>query len=184
MDAVGLSKTEVTQIFRTLAAILHLGNVTFESAGESSHVVEKGPSSPLALAAQLLGVDAQRLPTALTRRVRQTPEGSITSTLTAPKAANGRAPETRRAEVAETRYHAVFNYIVQRSNTTIGFQPNLSFCGVLDIFGFEFFQWNSLEQLCINYTNELLQQYFNEFIFQNETSLYEAPRTRRVRVPG
>ncbi|CAK9054992.1 unnamed protein product, partial [Durusdinium trenchii] len=172
MDAVGLSKTEVTQIFRTLAAILHLGNVTFESAGESSHVVEKGPSSPLALAAQLLGVDAQRLPTALTRRVRQTPEGSITSTLTAPKAANGRDA------LARHLYHAVFNYIVQRSNTTIGFQPNLSFCGVLDIFGFEFFQWNSLEQLCINYTNELLQQYFNEFIFQNETSLYEAEGIR------
>lgn len=54
----------------------------------------------------------------------------------------------------------------------------LPFVGVLDIFGFEFFESNSFEQLCINFTNELLQQYFNEVIFEHEAALYSRERVQ------
>jgi len=165
MDAVGLSKTEIRKIFQVLAAILHLGNVTFEESGETCSVKDGGGWT---LLCELLGQEDNNLAEALTSRTRKTPEGVIRSTHTMEKACGCRDA------LARHLYHAVFNYIVYRSNSSIGFQQNLSFCGVLDIFGFEFFQMNSLEQLCINYTNELLQQYFNEFIFENETTLYQA----------
>lgn len=74
-------------------------------------------------------------------------------------------------------YGAAFDYIVVKVNDSIDDLWNRgrdgTSIGVLDIFGFETFDVDNFEQICINYTNEALQQQFNEFIFKLEQEEYE-----------
>ena len=74
--------------------------------------------------------------------------------------------------LARYLYSNLFNHIVNLINNNIGSETNSKWIGILDIFGFEVFQNNSLEQLAINYTNENLQNLFNNYIFNEEQKLY------------
>ena len=74
--------------------------------------------------------------------------------------------------LARYLYSNLFNHIVNLINNNIGSESNSKWIGILDIFGFEVFQNNSLEQLAINYTNENLQNLFNNYIFNEEQKLY------------
>ena len=117
----------------------------------------------------LLGVKPDDLADAFCHRVISTFEGPVKSWLSLTQ-----ARDTRDA-LAKHLYGLVFNSVVERTNASIsggmvlGGQRNQEggegiFCGILDIFGFECFQKNSFEQLCINYANERLQQFFNNFL--------------------
>ena len=80
-------------------------------------------------------------------------------------------------------YNGLFSWLVKKINyvhaTVGGKVPDdeadalLNYIGIMDIFGFEIFEVNSFEQLCINFTNERLQQQFNEHVFVNEQKEYE-----------
>lgn len=76
-------------------------------------------------------------------------------------------------------YSALFDWLKERLNEKL--LPNRTSSqqciGVLDIYGFEVFQNNNLEQLCINYANEKLFQHFNEFMFLGEQVRNQASKS-------
>ncbi|KAH8088806.1 hypothetical protein JL720_6771 [Aureococcus anophagefferens] len=78
--------------------------------------------------------------------------------------------------LAKAAYGRLFDWLVKRINVAVaqGGAAGGKFIGVLDIFGFEIFESNSFEQLCINYTNEKLQQHFNRHTFKEEENLYRS----------
>jgi hypothetical protein len=119
----------------------------------------------------VMGVDTDLMYIALTEKAVIIRGTEIRSGLTPDKAA-----DTRDA-LAKTIYGSLFLWVVDQVNQSICWENNddvRSSCGVLDIFGFECFAINSFEQLCINFTNEALQQQFNSFIFKLEQAEYEA----------
>ncbi|XP_076945261.1 myosin-17-like [Bidens hawaiensis] len=169
MDIVGIGEEEQDAIFRVVAAILHLGNIEFAKGKEIDSSVLKDEKSRfhLNVTAELLMCDAKSLEDALIKRVMVTPEEVITRTLD-PEAALG-----SRDALAKTIYCRLFDWIVEKINNSIGQDPNSkSLIGVLDIYGFESFKHNSFEQFCINFTNEKLQQHFNQHVFKMEQEEY------------
>jgi myosin-5 len=84
-----------------------------------------------------------------------------------------------RDALAKAIYGRIFDWIVSTINLSIQVEDPAHVranIGVLDIFGFECFVHNSFEQLCINYTNETLQQQFNQYIFKMEQVEYQAEK--------
>ncbi|KAJ6842201.1 myosin-17-like [Iris pallida] len=169
MDIVGITEEEQDAIFRVVAAILHIGNIDFAKGEEIDSSVLKDEKSRfhLKMAAELLMCDAQGLEDALIKRVMVTPEEVITRTLDPGSAI------VSRDGLAKTLYSRLFDWLVDKINVSIGQDPNSkSLIGVLDIYGFESFKCNSFEQFCINFTNEKLQQHFNQHVFKMEQEEY------------
>ncbi|XP_042027430.1 myosin-12-like [Salvia splendens] len=169
MDIVGISQDEQEAIFRVVAAILHLGNIEFLKGSEvdSSKLKNDKSRYHLQTAAELLQCSEKALEDSLCKRVIVTPDGSITKPL------DPAAAVTSRDAFAKTIYSRLFDWIVDKINNSIGQDPNAkSIIGVLDIYGFESFKINSFEQLCINLTNEKLQQHFNQHVFKMEQEEY------------
>ncbi|KAF8403986.1 hypothetical protein HHK36_012096 [Tetracentron sinense] len=169
MDIVGISQDEQDAIFRVVAAILHLGNIDFIKGKEadSSKLKDEKALYHLQTAAELLMCDEKALEDSLCKRVIVTPDGNITKLLDPASAA------LNRDALAKTVYSRLFDWIVDKINNSIGQDHNAtSLIGVLDIYGFESFKINSFEQLCINLTNEKLQQHFNQHVFKMEQEEY------------
>ncbi|GER24910.1 myosin-11 [Striga asiatica] len=169
MDIVGISQKEQDAIFRVVAAILHLGNIEFAKGKEIDSSVLKSDQAKFHLqtAAELLMCDLKALEDALLKRVMVTPEEVIKRSLDPDGAL------VSRDGLAKTIYSRLFDWLVDKINNSIGQDPtSKSLIGVLDIYGFESFKNNSFEQFCINFTNEKLQQHFNQHVFKMEQEEY------------
>uniref|UniRef100_A0A0E0C753 Myosin motor domain-containing protein n=1 Tax=Oryza meridionalis TaxID=40149 RepID=A0A0E0C753_9ORYZ len=169
MNTVGITEQEQEAIFRVVAAVLHLGNINFVKGREvdSSVIKDEKARFHLNAAAELLMCDRGKLENALIKRKINTPEGVITTTV------DPNSATVSRDGLAKQIYSRLFDWLVSRLNASIGQDENSQhLIGVLDIYGFESFKTNSFEQLCINFTNEKLQQHFNQNVFKMEQEEY------------
>ncbi|XP_047347921.1 myosin heavy chain 95F isoform X4 [Vespa velutina] len=174
LTRLGLTDAERMEIYTMVAAVLHLGNITFEDNPEDTKGGSRiNPNSEKAvlMSAKLLGVDPEELRQALVSKVMQTSRGGIKGTVIMVPLKVYEANNARDA-LAKAIYSKLFDHIVARINKSIPFKASSYYIGVLDIAGFEYFKVNSFEQFCINYCNEKLQQFFNERILKYEQDLY------------
>uniref|UniRef100_A0A8C4DN39 Myosin IG n=1 Tax=Dicentrarchus labrax TaxID=13489 RepID=A0A8C4DN39_DICLA len=172
LEVIGFTKEEINSIYQILASILLLGNMQFESDGES---------------VQIQGLEAVNQISELT----DTEPDSVSKTLLYRTVATGGGEVIEKGHTeqeacfgrdafAKALYERLFGWIVSRINSVIevkDYNPVLhgknTVIGVLDIYGFEIFDNNSFEQFCINYCNEKLQQLFIELILRQEQGEYQ-----------
>ncbi|KAJ3929553.1 MAG: myosin-1 [Lentinula lateritia] len=170
MRIIGLSDHEQSEIFRMLATILWLGNVQFvEDDSGNSTIADAGVTD---FVAYLLEVDSALVQKVMTIRVMETQRGGRRGSVYDVPLNPAQATSGRDA-LAKAIYNNLFEWIVSRINVSM--KPRSAHAhiiGILDIFGFEIFEDNSFEQLCINYVNEKLQQIFIELTLKTEQEEY------------
>ncbi|KAI6210984.1 Myosin motor domain-containing protein [Aphelenchoides besseyi] len=174
LENVKFERSEVTEIFKILAGILHLGNIEFvEAEGtRGGCTISNEAVGSLVKAAEMLGLEEEKLREGLTTRVMQTARGSDERSVYFVQLKPDGAIAARDG-LAKAIYSRLFDEVVCATNRSIPFGLDATkFIGVLDIAGFEFFKSNSFEQFCVNYCNEKLQKFFNDRVLKQEQVLY------------
>lgn len=170
MDTVGFLDEEQQDMFIVLSGILNLGNVVFEM-DENEGAFVKDTQGALAIASKLLGFDTEKIAEALTS-TSTVMRGSVIKR----RLKHHQAIDVRDA-TAKVLYGRLFGWIVNKVNQLMAppmasRNDQITEIGILDIFGFEHFEKNSFEQVCINLANEQLQFFFNQHIFMWEQVEY------------
>ncbi|XP_048150295.1 unconventional myosin-VIIa isoform X3 [Corvus hawaiiensis] len=173
MKVLMFTDTENWEISKLLAAILHMGNLQYEARTyDNLDACEVVQSASLSTAATLLEVEPQDVMNCLTSRTIITRGETVSTPLSMEQAL-----DVRDAFVKGI-YGRLFVWIVEKINAAIYRPPSQELksirrsIGLLDIFGFENFTVNSFEQLCINFANENLQQFFVRHVFKLEQEEY------------
>ena len=170
MTTVGLSTEEVGRVLSCAAGILHLSNVTFcEGEGGEGAVFAEGSDALARKGCDLLKLDAKVFESAVTTRTMEMARESIVVRLSALKAA------AARDAICKLLHAVLFDWMLCAVNKAIGGGgTGTGRVGILDIFGFEDVEGNSLEQLLINYANEAIQKFFTGVLFEQEKRLFDA----------
>ncbi|KAF7241516.1 Unconventional myosin-Vc [Varanus komodoensis] len=163
---LGLKEDFQMDVFKILAAILHLGNVQIMSVSDERSSVRLDDKH-LNIFCELLDLESDKMAQWLCHRKIITTSETVVKPMTKLQAVNARDA------LAKKIYSHLFDFIVEQINKALKFSGKQhTFIGVLDIYGFETFDMNSFEQFCINYANEKLQQQFNLHVFKLEQEEY------------
>ncbi|KEG12942.1 putative myosin heavy chain [Trypanosoma grayi] len=162
MQKVGMKEAEITSVWRVPAAVMTLLNVRF-LPGEDSCSIDPGTMNYLKKAVQLLDINESELIHEFLTSTRVLPGNQF-----AVKPNDIVTAVDVRDAMCKHLYDGVFGWLVDRCNDLCNVESDGNWIGLLDIFGFEDFEVNSFEQLCINLTNEHLQYHYNLHIFKRD----------------
>uniref|UniRef100_A0A669DS57 Myosin heavy chain, fast skeletal muscle n=1 Tax=Oreochromis niloticus TaxID=8128 RepID=A0A669DS57_ORENI len=167
IDILGFTADEKLSIYKLTGAVMHHGNMKFKQKQREEQAEPDGTEVADKIA-YLLGLNSADMLKALCYPRVKVGNEMVTKGQTVPQVNNAVSA------LCKSVYEKMFLWMVIRINEMLDTkQPRQFFIGVLDIAGFEIFDFNSLEQLCINFTNEKLQQFFNHHMFVLEQEEYK-----------
>ncbi|KAG7260715.1 hypothetical protein CRUP_029471 [Coryphaenoides rupestris] len=167
IDILGFTADEKIGIYRLTGAVMHHGNMKFKQKQREEQAEPDGNEVADKIA-YLVGLNSADMLKALCYPRVKVGNEMVTKGQTVPQVHNSVMA------LCKSIYEKMFLWMVIRINEMLDTkQPRQFFIGVLDIAGFEIFDYNSMEQLCINFTNEKLQQFFNHHMFVLEQEEYK-----------
>ncbi|XP_077580956.1 myosin-7-like [Stigmatopora nigra] len=166
-DVLGFTQEEKNGIYKLTGAIMHYGNMKFKNKQREEQAEADGTEDADKVA-YLMGMNSADLIKGLCHPRVKVGNEWVT------KGQNVQQVYYAVGALSKSVYEKMFLWMVIRINQSLDTkQPRQYFIGVLDIAGFEIFDFNTFEQLCINFTNEKLQQFFNHHMFVLEQEEYK-----------
>ncbi|XP_062706925.1 myosin heavy chain, muscle isoform X15 [Aedes albopictus] len=166
-NVLGFTQEEKDNIYRITAAVMHMGGMKFKQKGREEQAEADGMEEGDRVA-KLLGCVTEDLYKNLLKPRIKVGAEFVT------KGQNKDQVTNAVGALCKGIFDRLFKWLVKKCNETLDTQmKRVQFIGVLDIAGFEIFDYNGFEQLCINFTNEKLQQFFNHHMFVLEQEEYK-----------
>ncbi|XP_061588847.1 myosin-7-like [Cololabis saira] len=166
-DVLGFTQEEKNSIYKLTGAIMHQGNMKFKNKQREEQAEADG-TEEVDKVAYLQGLNSADLIKGLCHPRVKVGNEWVT------KGQSCDQVHYAIGALSKSVYEKMFLWMVVRINQSLETnKPRQYFIGVLDIAGFEIFDFNTFEQLCINFTNEKLQQFFNHHMFVLEQEEYK-----------